>query len=308
MLSFRTLAQRVARNLHIPVTGEYVDRQIKQFINRTYRETWDMELWPQLITAPTSLTITSGNTSFTLPKHISQIVRAYNPTTFLNYSIRVLGMPEFSDATALTTEPGEGLLEIAPYGPQGVLVQLASTQLVKAKSSSASDTTALAIQVLIKGLDSNSELYAEAVTLNGTTAVATTAQFSEIHSVSKNKNTAGQILILDNAAAVTQATIGPFEQSPVYATYRINQTLTSSMTFTYVGKRRFQPLINNLDIPFLDMDVALESGATALGFMENRDPANATIWVAKHTADLDELRRRELNMGEVKLMAPAERA
>ena len=312
MQVFSVLCQRVARYLQQPVTGAYVDRQIVQFINETYREIWDMDMWPQTVTAPTVVTLAAGSNEFVLPKSTQSILRAYQSDatgeTSDRNEIRILGMVEFADAQV---QPfgGNFLWQIAPFGSSGTLAQPEQAEQLNVYSTSAQDLLTSSIAVYLKGEDSTGEVIGESVLLNDQIPVLTVLSYAVLYNVSKTKNTDGTVLVKDNANTVTLATIGKTEPSPLYTRYRTNVAPTSDTPFTIVGKRRFVPMIDNADTAFCDMDLALVSGAVARAWAEAREMELAAQWNSKFQNDLGELKRRELNAdGSIEMMVPSLRA
>lgn len=296
---------RVSRNIQMPLSSEYTQRQVVQFLQRAYEHIWSSKPWPQTLTDELTATIAANTNYVVIPKLYQSIVRAYDDR---GRDIRIVGTMEYADFTQLEARTDTNLRYLSPFGYQGVLTQMSTTEAVKVISDSATDATANAISVTLRGLNSVGELIAQTATVNGTTGVAFSASNSRIDSVGKNKSTVGTISITNNAGSATYATIGPNEGSPKYPRYRANITPSGAVTFNYIAKLRFVPFLNLNDYAIFDMDAALESKATELAHMEHRNVEAVQMWRATAMDDLDELVRREINSdGSVEIMAPMRR-
>lgn len=137
--------------------------------------------------------------------------------------------------------------------------QPSSSSYLAIKSSSASDTTQT---VLIRGLASGAEYY-ETVTLTGTTNATSANPYTRIKGISKSAATAGQITVVSNAGAKTQAFIPQETLSTNYKIALLHYIPSSVYTISMPYITNPMPLSQDYDYPVLDIGDLIEIGALA---------------------------------------------
>jgi hypothetical protein len=132
----------------------------------------------------------------------------------------------------------------------GSLTQPTSATQIRAVSSSTADTISSNTNVTIEGVVSG-EVDREVLAINGTTAVTSTKLFSEIHKISKNRVTAGQISVTNPAQTMTFAVLGPYHRTKSFL--RIGLNPIPDQAYTVYG--RYIPwlpeLVNDSDVPHI---------------------------------------------------------
>lgn len=304
MLTLGHLINRVARNVQVEPTDRYASVQIVNFLNQVYQQVWDAELWPYTKEEYTA-TVTANTDKFVLPKRYADIIRAWDASS--GVPVRVLDIESVIEMDVDNSGNASAVrYEMAPTGQTGVLNQLSSASIIKVSSSATADTS---VEIYVRGIDASGNAIDETITLNasdGTTVVSGSISFTTVVAVAKGTvPTSGTITLTDNAGTTTVATISPTEKSPIYRQYRLSYTPVTALSVDLLCKQRFTPFLNNLDVPFMEMDNALIAGATALCWDEMRNPELARQWEARYQNYLSELRQRELNQsGQVELMVP----
>lgn len=124
--------------------------------------------------------------------------------------------------------------------------QASSTVTISIISSSASDTSE---KVRINGVISGAP-GTELITLNGTSAVAGTASFSDIHSISKDSVTSGVVTVtLVGATNVTAAVFGPNQLAREYQPIYLWPIPSDVRTINTRSIRRPRQMVNDEDFP-----------------------------------------------------------
>lgn len=296
-----SLLNTIARNVQIDPASSYASIQLTDFLNGTYKQIWESHAWP-LLKEDITVQVPAHQSTFTLPKRIGEISRAFNVANA--EPLRILELESFVDSYIgdLSTSP----LQAFAIAPVLDSYQLATPQTVKASSTSASDT---ACSLFIKGVDATGELLSETLALNGTTVVTSTHTYAAVWRVVKSKvPTVGTVVITDNSGSTQVATISPWEYSPVCRQFKLSATAPEPLTIRVIGKQGFRPFVDKLDVPFMEMDNALIAGTTALAWAEIRNPEQGAIWSAKYDVHVAELLEREINQsGQTELMVPSQR-
>lgn len=193
-------------------------------VQRAVARVWNAKQWT-FKQRKTTLALTSGTGEYNLGKEVGEpyiVLLSASP-----YLVRPKSEEDFD--TRIPNPTGTGNPDhymLFEYG--GVETQPTSASILTLASSSVSDTTQ---SVMIRGVVSGQEDY-EMVTLNGTTQVTTTKQFTSIRSISKSAATAGRISVTSNGGAVTVLTLGPLEKTTRLKKVRFYPTPSSSLTAT----------------------------------------------------------------------------
>lgn len=267
MLSFREIYTQVGRFVQDTSSGRAT--KIKDRINARYRIAANRHNWSELDRRAT-VTLTAGADTVTMPKDVDLIyliLQNATPQVLANES-RVNMYRRHGTTITQQDKP----LEYADAGTTGARNQPTSASVITVVSSSASDTS---IIVRVQGFVSG-ELLTEAITLTGTTPVAGTNTFTEIVRVSKDDATVGVITFTSNAAAVTNATLGPREFTAVYRKIQLYRVPNAADTITILYKMRVPRLVNDEDVPILPIEDYLIHGAYADMLREQRQFSKAT--------------------------------
>jgi hypothetical protein len=198
--------------------------RVQLAVQRAIVRVWNAKQWT-FKQRKTTLALSSGTSEYNLGKDVGEpyiCLLSASP-----YLVRPFAEEDFDTRIPNPTATGNPekymLFEYA-----GVETQPTAASALTLASSSASDTTQ---QVLIRGVVSGQEDY-EIATLNGTTSVVTSKQFTSVRSISKSAETAGRITITSNSAAVTVLTLGPLEKTTRLKKVRFYPTPTSTLTAT----------------------------------------------------------------------------
>lgn len=201
-----------------------VTYRVQIAVQRAIARVWNAKQWT-FKQRKTTLALTSSTSEYNLGKDIGEpyiVLSSLSP-----YLIRATAEEDFDTRVPNPTATGNPdrymLFEYA-----GVEVQPTAASALSITSTSASDTTQ---SVLVRGVVSGQEDY-EQVTLNGTTPVSTTKQFSSIRSVTKSAETAGRVTVQSDSGTVTNLTMGPLEKTIRLKKVRFYPTPSNSGTIT----------------------------------------------------------------------------
>lgn len=135
------------------------------------------------------------------------------------------------------------------YGYSQTKGQPSSASVITISSSSASDATGsekVRISGIVDGVEDT-----ELLTLNGTSDVVGTKQFTEVRQLVKNTTTAGIVTVTANAAAVTLAEIPADFYVKEYQPIYLWQKPSGAFNYVLRGFRKPKPLVNAEDSPEL---------------------------------------------------------
>lgn len=138
--------------------------------------------------------------------------------------------------------------EFALWGHANIKAQPTSASTLSLVSDNALDT-GTNYQVVIKGLNTSSELVAERVTLTGTTSVASSNTYTKIFAITKERVFNGQLTVTSNSGAVTTVRLLPDEFGRQYRQFWLFDRPTTSETIQYRFYRKPSYLVNDYDIP-----------------------------------------------------------
>jgi hypothetical protein len=127
-------------------------------------------------------------------------------------------------------------VSVWPIGTAAVYANPASASVLTIVSASANDAAAGtgARTILVKGLDANYLEIEETVTLNGTTAVTTTASFLRIHSMSALTAGSGGLASGNITATISSTTYAIISTGYTYS-YNCNYTVPAGKTAYVIG-------------------------------------------------------------------------
>lgn len=198
--------------------------RVQTAVQRAIARVWNAKQWT-FKQRKTTLSLVPGTSEYNLGKEVGEpyiVLLSASP-----YLVRPRSEDDFDTRVPNPTATGNPdtymLFEYA-----GVENQPSSASVLVVVSSSASDTTQT---VLIRGIVSGQEDY-EIVTLNGTTQVFTSKQFSSVRSITKNAVTSGRVTITADSGATSVLTLGPLEKTTKLKKIRFYPEPSSSLTAT----------------------------------------------------------------------------
>lgn len=291
-------------------TDSYTKTVIPRFVNSAYREIWDADIWDDTLSTAFVFNIPANQDTFTIPKRYSAIVRAWNSDTGEQVKIKdfvTFGSeywPQVINQSFIT-----GQNSIAALNTLGVLTQLTTPGTVTVQSSDADDTNTAdyQLQVLVKGRDSSGEPLSELISLNGTTPVSSVNTYAEITGFSKQVMPTEGVFTLKDTLGNSLSTLSQWEKTARYRRYQINGVQGIITNIRLICKQTFQPFVNYLDYPFMDLDNTLPHKATAFAWRENRQQDLAAAEEALYMNELGKLRQREFSEESARYMVPAMR-
>lgn len=238
---------------------------IGKFLNRRYFQCLRTINWGA-INFDYTLTLVAGQRDYALPVDFKSAVYCLDSTNNLTFTeVRADG---FAD------QPSQVFEQTTPYSytvfDAGSLVQPTAASAVTIVSSLTTDTsTTVTVKGDVGGVETR-----ETLTLNGTTNVTGTASFTRIKSITKDV-TNGSITVTCNSQTV--GLLSP--ETKIYRVKKIrffgipDSALTLSIPYHILP----MPLVNDYDVPVIDIDDCLEAGARADGWRYKRQGAKAQV-------------------------------
>ena len=180
-------------------------------------------------------------------------------------------------------------------GSKSVSALLSVADKIQVLSTSASDVTPMVVRVsgLVSGMP-----VAENLVLTGVTAVDSTNTFDASAELTISVGTSGGTL-QDIVGVVTVrekttatnilAKLAPGERAPLYRWVRLTPTPSAVATLQVWYKKRWYPLVNDLDVPILPCANELIDGVIADALWEDGQEAAAQAQEAKFTNLVNEL-------------------
>lgn len=140
-------------------------------------------------------------------------------------------------------------------------------------------STSLADEVVvtINGLNQNGVLIREEITLDGTTPVITTNQFTRVFAKSFNAFTAGIVTITSNAGTVTNVVVSPRDRQGLFPEITFNPQPSDSGTLYYDAVMRLPPLVTDNDMSLIPEQYhdGIEDYCKYQGYLHKKDAASA---------------------------------
>lgn len=210
------------------------------FLKARHRKLYDHALWRDSIVMASG-SVTAGTSEVILTDAIQQLLALkvgdysfLEPTT----ATQLLQLdPNIFDRTGTTVTYREMTPVATTASPAGKLAFV---------STSGSDNSTLTVRG-----DYNGTMVRETVTLNGTSQVLTTNDWTTVETVSKLE-TVGTITI-KNESGTTLGTLWPEETSRPLVRIKLHETPSAATTYLAAGKRRFVQMVNDSDSPMLDV-------------------------------------------------------
>lgn len=238
------------RNLAGQPAGSDFDTMANAAINRYYRLILAFVDQDEQ-TREFTITTASGTKDYGLPTYIKRIRNIEDGTN--NRSLDEMTPYDYNKRFPGTSTSGSPRAYHI-LGSFGVQAQPSAATTVQAVSSSTSDTSGAFVRV--QGFDGSNRLIDESLTLNGTSAVTTTATFSKIETVVKSTSTGvtiqGYVTISDGST--TFAVVPYWDTMSSHLWVRMYPSPDSALSLTVQGVMRKPPLVRDDDWPQFDPD------------------------------------------------------
>lgn len=230
---------------------------MKVFMNDQYKRIWTKYPWRDIFVWDEAVSVSAGATEVSLPKDIETLLCVSNRTN--DYVVHILPGTQLIRGELPTIVNTGTIQRCALAGRSGVKAQPTGSSVITGVSDSGSDTTQT---VRVWGLSSpapgaDEERRQDTITLAGTTPAATSVAFSSVERVSLDTDTAGVITITCNVGAVTMTRLRPGERTTNYLKIRPHYVPDADATLYISYKRKFVKLVNDEDVPEIDVDTAL---------------------------------------------------
>jgi hypothetical protein len=251
---------------------------IKEYINARYFQILRAINW-QCIRKDYTFDTTASQQEYVLPDDFGkeiQVVDKTNGRELIKTDLQKL-ITDFPDAYE-----DSGSVERYYILEDTVQNQPTSASVLSIVSSSNSDTTQT---ILIRGIVDGVET-TESVTLNGTTSVSTTNEFSRVKAISKSGNTNGYITI--SAGSITIGVLAPKILEGRYKKIGLHYVPTTSLTIGVPYIIKPLPLTEDYDYPIIDIADLIETGAKADAWRYKRQFAKANVFEVKFNSELAE--------------------
>lgn len=253
--------------------------QIKEMFNTCYERVWKKYLWREAIIFDETVTTTAANEFLYLPKTVDQpliLTDRTNSVIVIPVNIQVLFRRYLDRITDQAfakryTHAGEFSVKAQPSVSAKVEVL-----------SSTADTATIRIWGVAGG-----EVVSELLTLNGTTAVATTASFTQVDRIGKNATTTGTVTVRQQTTNTTLATLAPTEKVVRYIRIRLHDIPSAASTLYLTYKKQFTRLVNDQDIVEIPVLPILKDLTYADLLREQRDFQKASEISQIARADLE---------------------
>ena len=259
--------------------------QIQNFLNQNYERLWNKYLWRQAIVIDEAVTTTASSEFLYLPKTVDKIIvltDQANDVVLVPYDAHIL-MRKYLDQ--ITNASFAKRYTYA--GEYGVKNQPSASAVIQVLSSTADTAT-----IRIWGISSSEEI-TELLTLNGTTAVSSTASFTALSRVAKNATTTGTVTVRQITNNRELATLAPSEKVVRYIRIRLHDIPDSADTLYLTYKKRFKRLVNDQDIIEIPVLPMLTDLTTADCLREQRQYQKAEALEARAARDLQEFITQE---------------
>lgn len=253
---------------------------IKNYINKRYFQVLRAINW-QNINSSYSFSTVSGTQEYVLPDDFGKEIIVVDKTLgneIVKTDLQKLIM-DFPD-----TYQTSGSVSLYYLRIDTVKAQPTAASVVSLVSSSASDTTQT---VLVRGIVSNAET-SEEVSLNGTSAVTTTASFTRIKGISKSANTSGIITATTNSGVVSVAVLSPKVLESRYKIIGFYYVPSSVATIGVPYIIKPLPLTEDEDYPVIDIGDLIETGAIADALRFKRQYAKANVFESLFITSMSE--------------------
>lgn len=244
---------------------------IDDWLNTHYADIATQYRWPTLMRGiETTLSFVSGEKFLFLPKDVGQLY-------FLIRGAPIAESPHqtienFFRRQLQTVNTAGRVVTYSDIGETGKRASIVTAEKLTIQNIGGGVAEALTVVVHGKVLISGSEFVEtrEEVALTGTTAVNTTATFSDLIQVSTSGEQTGLISVTGQSSTTLYATIEPGEETARYKMLRLGYTPDTSETYTIYYKRAVSRLTRDNETPELPISHVLIEFAIASQFMLER--------------------------------------
>ena len=270
---------------------------ILEALNFHYEALWMQYMWKQAIVFDEAVTTTASEAMLYLPKTVDTILSLTdqaNDVVLVPYNVHILMRKYLDQITNASFAK-----RYTHAGEWGRKANMATARQIQILSSTADTAT-----VRIWGISSSEEI-TELLTLNGTTAVDSTATFTALMRVAKNATTTGTVTVRSKTDVVTLATLAPSEKVVRYQAIRLHDVPDSADTLYLTYKKRFKLLVNDQDIIEIPVLPVLLDLATAYCYQEQRQFSKAAALEQSAMANLAKfVREQEMSGDQLEVSMP----
>jgi hypothetical protein len=300
LITFKEMQRRVGARLQNTDTtitnANDILPKIKDWINDRYQRLIQSYPWPGIVD-DYDLTIVASTRAYALPKYIGKIWAIFDKTN--GWSISAKTVPDHVRHHAIDLDQTGNVQQSDPRryyvtGIHTVKAEIGSAaEKISVVSSSASDITPQVVHV--KGLVSGSCLE-EDIVLTGTVAADSANTYAASQKLTINLGTSdgtrpgcvGTITVSGKTSSTEFAVIsGPYEQAAQYKWIEVSPLPKASgtqPTWQIWYSRSDQMLIDNNDVPIIDICPVLIQGAYADGLYEDGQTQEAMMADQKFAA------------------------
>ena len=221
----------------------------KRGVNRAYRRI--LSLSGQVSSQREfTLTSVSGTSQYGLGPYVKRILNIDDPTN--NRQVEQITKGDYAALYPGTTTSGDPR-NYYILGSFGVNAQPSSASALSFASDATSDNGSIRINGFVSGVYTTEE-----VTLNGTSAVASSNSYTTVERITKiqedTTNHAGTVTVTSNSAAVTVVKIPFHMDSPTHLWVEFYPKPDAAITYTVRAEMNKPNLINDGDWPDIDED------------------------------------------------------
>lgn len=321
IITFRDILRRAGARLSLTSTStsdaDDLYPKLKDWSNERYERIYNSFPWNGALEQTTKLLVAS-TTDYALARDIGKIWSIYDTTngqkiTWKDVQRHDRFFAEDLDTTGnvVVGDPRRAY----PIGKYTVKAAIGATaEKVDVVSTSTSDITPTVVH--ITGLVGSVEV-SEDIVLTGTVAASSSNTYDALQKIRVSTGTndetrdpvVGKITVDGNTSGTVFTLISPQEIAPIYQWIRVSPTPKSSgtqPTWRIQYTKRVQMLINDNDIPILDVGVALIEGVVAEGLREDGQIQEAELAEGRFVAMVQELQWADTNWNVVEQFSPAD--
>lgn len=292
VITFRDILRRAGARISNVVTSTSsandIYPKLKDWVNERYERIYDNFPWRASL-EDTTLQIVASQRAYALSRDIDKIWAVYDQTngkpvgeSELKTHFRFRAIDLDQTGNVQTSDPGV----YYPVGDFTVKAEIGSTaEKIDVVSTSTADVTPNVVH--ITGLVSEVEL-SEDIVLTGTTGVSSSNTYDATQklriSVGTNdesrKTVVGAITVDGNTSGTVFAKISPKEVAPIYKWVEVSPLPTTNATqpvWLFWYSKRLQMLVDDNDIPIIDVGLALIEGCVAQALKEDGQDEQANI-------------------------------
>lgn len=323
LTTFKEIQRRVQQRIQNDDTNTsdtYNDLipKLKVWINERYERIYKSKPWNDLI-ATTTLTIVASQKPYALNRDIGEIIAVFDKTNGL--PIQGISVAEHIRNRASSLDQTDNIQTGDPttYYPIGIYTVKAQTgasaEKVDIVSSTSDDSSPLVVH--IKGLSSSVEIE-EDLGVNGTTTATSVNTYDANQKLEISLGTSdgttpapvGTITVDGNTSGNVLTKISKYELVTEYQWIEVSPKPKSSgtqPTWDIWYRKRFQPLVDDNDIPLLDCVNPVVYGAYADALREDGKENEAALAEQQFVAFVEELWASTQNPNAIEQFTPFNR-